>query len=422
MTSHSTLVLMPRLSDSMEEGTIVRWLKDDGAKLEPGDELLEIETDKATMVYEVEVAGVLRQLVKEGDTVSLRAPIAEMLGADVNGSRTAQADGAAIGPAKAVAPQDGDARREVVVPLTDRIPASPVARRFAAEQKIELAALAPGSGPRGRIVKRDIEAALAKRGRSLAGEHVAADDTLVGDRIEVVRTMPSREQASSQMVPLTRLQATVARRMAESHATVPDFSVEVEVAVDRLVALRKDLRQHAGDRPYPSYNDFVIKASALALRAHPRVNAAYRDGQVELFEHVNIGVAVAADGTLVVPVVCDADAMSVGAIAAESRRIAEHARAGTLTPPDMSGATFTVSNLGMFGVDSFTAVVNPPQAAILAVGAVLQKPVVRDGELTIGEVMRLTLSVDHRILFGADAAAFLADVRAGLEEPLRLLL
>jgi pyruvate dehydrogenase E2 component (dihydrolipoamide acetyltransferase) len=221
---------------------------------------------------------------------------------------------------------------------------------------------------------------------------------------------------------LTRVQQVVARRMSESRATVPDFSVEVDVDADALVALRRRLKDELGpDDPVPSVNDFVVKACARALRAHPRVNGAYRDGHVERYGRVNVGVAVAADGALLVPVVDDADIKSVGAIAADTRRLAQAARAGKLTPAELAGGTFTVSNLGMFGVTRFTAVVNSPQAAILAVGALEPRAVVRDGELRVGQVMTLTLCSDHRILFGADAAAFLADIRAGLEEPLRLL-
>jgi pyruvate dehydrogenase E2 component (dihydrolipoamide acetyltransferase) len=225
----------------------------------------------------------------------------------------------------------------------------------------------------------------------------------------------------SDRIELTRLQAIVARRMTESRATVPDFSVEVDVDADGLVELQADLRERLPDGPRPSYNDFVIKACALALRSHPRVNGAYRDGHIELHDRVNVGLAVAAEGALLVPVVADADIKSVGAIATETRRLVERARTGALTPPDVGGGTFTVSNLGMFGVARFTAVVNPPQAAILAVGALAQRPVVRDGDVRPGHVMTLTLCVDHRVLFGVDAAAFLAEVRASLEQPMRLL-
>src|SRR5881227_1005183 len=191
--------------------------------------------------------------------------------------------------------------------------------------------------------------------------------------------------------------------------------------MEEAVALRKQLKAAAGDAPAPSFNDFVIKASALALRDFPRANGAYRDGKFELYGRVNVGVAVAGQDALVVPTVFDADTKSLGQIARESRAVAQRVRAGAITPPELSSGTFTVSNLGMYGIKRFTAVINPPQAAILAVGALEQRPVVRDGQIVAGHVMSLTLCSDHRILYGADAAAFLADIRAGLEEPMRLL-
>jgi pyruvate dehydrogenase E2 component (dihydrolipoamide acetyltransferase) len=393
--TQAVVVVMPRLSDSMEEGTVVKWLKDDGVEVTSGDELVEIETDKATMTYEAEAAGILRRLVGEGDTVGLGAPIAELV---PEGDRAP-----AIGAAGANHNGHGSARR---------IPASPVARRLAGVHDIDLSAL-NGSGPRGRIVKRDIEAVMAL---TLAPAPVAA-----------VAPVPPPEPAvlgakgAAQVTELTRLQSTVARRMAESRATVPDFSIEMEVDADALVELRSMLRDRVKDAAPPSYNDFVIKACAQALRRHPRANGAFRDGRIEEYDQVNVGVAVAAADGLLVPVIADADQKSVGAIGAESRALAVRAREGTLSPPELSGGTFSVSNLGMFGVRRFVAVVNPPQAAILAVGALEKRPVVRDDELRVGYAMSLVLCADHRILYGADAAAFLADIRAALEEPLRLL-
>ena len=210
--------------------------------------------------------------------------------------------------------------------------------------------------------------------------------------------------------------------MAESKATAPDFVLNVEVDMEEAVELRKQLKVAAGDDPAPSFNDFVIKASALALRDFPRANGAYRDGKFELYSRVNVGVAVAGQDALVVPTVFDADAKSLGQIARESRTVAERVRAGAITPPELSSGTFTVSNLGMFGIKRFVAVINPPQAAILAVGALEPRPVVRDGEVTVRSIMELTLSCDHRILYGADAAEFLAKIREYLEQPLRLAL
>jgi pyruvate dehydrogenase E2 component (dihydrolipoamide acetyltransferase) len=210
--------------------------------------------------------------------------------------------------------------------------------------------------------------------------------------------------------------------MAESKATAPDFLITAEVDMDAAVELRKQLKAAAGDDPAPSYNDFVIKASALALRDFPRANGAYRDGRFELYSRVNVGVAVAGMDALVVPTIFDADRKGLGTIARESRTVAERVRAGAITPPELSAGTFTVSNLGMYGIKRFVAVINPPQAAILAVGEMTPRPVVRDGEVSVSTVMELTLSCDHRILYGADAAQFLARIREYLENPLRLAL
>jgi pyruvate dehydrogenase E2 component (dihydrolipoamide acetyltransferase) len=371
-----TTVVMPRLSDAMEQGTVVRWLKADGDRVEVGEELVEIETDKATMPYEAETAGVLRRLAREGETVDLGAPLAELL-PESNGRRNGEA----------------------------RIAASPVARRLAARVGVDLTTLS-GSGPRGRVVKRDVEAAAAPR-----------------DAAPPAATSPLSTPAKGAVAtdPLSRVQHTVARRMAESRATVPDFAIDMHVDADALVALRAQLERDLPDEAPPSFNDFVVKACARALRLHPRVNGAYRDATVERYGRVNVGVAVAAGDALVVPVVADADVKAIGAVARETRRLAERARAGELTPPELAGGTFTVSNLGMFGVTRFEAVVNAPQAAILAVGALERRPVVRGDELRAGHAMTLTLCSDHRVLYGADAAAFLADIRAGLEQPLRLL-
>jgi pyruvate dehydrogenase E2 component (dihydrolipoamide acetyltransferase) len=222
---------------------------------------------------------------------------------------------------------------------------------------------------------------------------------------------------------LTRLQQTVARRMAESKATAPEFVLNIDVEMDKAVELRKQLKAAAPEgTQVPSFNDFVVKASALALRDFPRANGAYRDGKFELYSRVNVGVAVAGQDALVVPTVFDADRKSLGQIAGDARALAGRVREGKITPPELSSGTFTVSNLGMFGIQSFVAVINPPQAAILAVGAMAPTPVVRDGEITVRHIMRLTLACDHRILYGADAAEFLGRIRERLENPLLLAL
>jgi pyruvate dehydrogenase E2 component (dihydrolipoamide acetyltransferase) len=296
--------------------------------------------------------------------------------------------------------------------------ASPVARRMARERGLELAEVT-GSGPGGRIVKSDIEAA----GGGAAPESVVAAPAQAPAAPPAVPAGDGRSgrgEVSHQ--ELTRLQQTVARRMAESKATAPDFTITLAVDMEAAVELRSQLKAAAGDDPAPSYNDFVVKAAALALREFPRANGAYRDGRFELYSRVNVGVAVAGQDALVVPTVFDADQKSLGTIAREARALAERVRAGTITPPELSAGTFTVSNIGMYGIRRFTPVINPPQAAILAVGELAPRAVVRDGEIVARNVLELTLVSDHRILYGADAATFLARIRELLEAPLRLAL
>jgi pyruvate dehydrogenase E2 component (dihydrolipoamide acetyltransferase) len=285
---------------------------------------------------------------------------------------------------------------------------------MAREQGVELASLT-GSGPGGRIVKADVESgAGAAAAPAAAGP--APSSAPAGERIETAR-------GSAEEFELSRLQQTIARRMAESKATAPHFYLTSEIDMSRAVEARARIKAASGEGEIvPSFNDMVVKACALALREFPRANGSYRDGKVEEYSRVNIGVAVAAQNALVVPTVFDADVKGLRQIAADSRDLAARVREGTITPPELSGGTFTVSNLGMFGVTSFSAVINPPQAAILAVGAIDEVPVVRDGEIVPGRRMSVTLACDHRILYGADGAKFLAKVRDLLEEPVFLAL
>ncbi|WP_028057450.1 dihydrolipoamide acetyltransferase family protein [Candidatus Solirubrobacter pratensis] len=400
-------VPMPRLSDSMEEGTILKWLKSDGDSVAAGEELVEIETDKANMTYEAEAAGTLAIVAKEGETLAVGATMAR-IGAAVERAPEPQ-------PAPAAEPVAEPEPEPVAEETNGRVKASPVARRIARERGLELASVT-GTGPGGRIVKSDVEAA--------AGETPATPPAAAPAPAPAVASggdgKAGRGEVSQQ--ELTRLQQTVARRMAESKATAPDFTIALEVDMDAAVELRAQLKTAAGDAPAPSYNDFVVKAAALALREFPRANGAYRDGRFELYSRVNVGIAVAGQDALVVPTVFDADQKSLGAIAREARALAERVRSGAITPPELSAGTFTVSNIGMYGIRRFTPVINPPQAAILAVGELAQRPVVRDGEIVARHVFELTLVSDHRILYGADAAAFLARIRQLLEQPLRLAL
>ncbi len=379
---------MPRLSDSMEEGTIVRWLKQDGEQVSQGEPLAEVETDKATVTFDADEAGTLQILVGEGETVPIGRPIARI--------------GPAV-PTEPAAPTETEAPTEPEA--NGRPKASPLARRLARESGVDLSQVT-GSGPGGRIVKADVTGAAPP-----APAAPAAPQPTRGNKGAVT------------IHQLSRTQVQIAQRMAESKATIPDFTLHAEVEMDQAVALRAQLRKasRAGD-VVPSYNDLVVKACGLALREHPRANAAYRDGAFELYERVNVGIAVATQDSLIVPTVFDADRRSLIEIAREARRLAERVRQREITPAELSGATFTVSNLGMYGVSSFAAIINPPQAAILAVGGLRELPVVRDGHVVPGTRMSLVLTCDHRILYGAPAAEFLARVRQLLEQPVNLLL
>jgi pyruvate dehydrogenase E2 component (dihydrolipoamide acetyltransferase) len=416
-------VVMPRLSDSMEEGTILQWLKAVGDEVKRGDELVEIETDKANMTYEATDEGVLVEiLAEEGDTLPIGEVIARIgdeqqpsAAKAAAGSRKAPAEASDAEPLQAKAPDTRSVERRPATQAEGdgRVKASPIARRMARDLNVELSGVA-GSGPGGRIVKADVEAAV--------GQAPARAEA----RPAPVAAAPSPEGAKGevQVIELNRLQQTIARRMAESKATVPHFYLETEIDMTEAVKVRAELKQLSGDAPTPTFNDMVVKACALALRQFPRANGSYRDGRVELYSRVNVGVAVAAQDALVVPTVFDADRKSLGEIAAETRTLALKVREGKITPPELSGGTFTVSNLGMFGVTNFSAVINPPQAALLAVGALQPKPAA-DAEtrrVTVRDAMGVTLACDHRILYGADGAQFLARIRELLERPLSMAL
>jgi len=430
-------IVMPRLSDSMEEGTILRWMKSVGDELAVGDELVEIETDKANMVYEADTAGTLIEIVAdEGDTL----PIGEVI-ARVGEAGEATGDGAAkketakeaeappedgepageepSAPAATEAPPAPDRAAERAAEGDGRVKASPIARRLARDRGLDLAGIS-GSGPGGRIVKADVEHAAAE---PAAAPAPAAPRAAPAAPTAGVRERPETAKGEVETVELTKLQQTVARRMAESKATAPHFYLTAEADMSRAFQARARIKASAGEgEVVPSFNDMVVKACAIALREFPRANGAYRDGRVEQYSRVNVGVAVAAQDALVVPTVFDADLKGLRQIATESRALAARVRDGTITPPELSGGTFTVSNLGMYGVTSFSAVINPPQAALLSVGAIGERPVVRDGEITTARLMAITLACDHRVLYGSDGAEFLARVRSLLDEPLGLAL
>jgi pyruvate dehydrogenase E2 component (dihydrolipoamide acetyltransferase) len=480
-------VVMPRLSDSMEEGTILRWLKSVGDEVSTGDELVEIETDKANMVYESDAAGTLTEIVAgEGETLPIGEVIARVgeasevssdgdgAGADTEAkgggdgdglrdpassggeegadgagaatvptaapdaasqapaaespsappgrsARASQAqDGEGTGPAPQAAPPAGDG---APAGGDGRVKASPLARRMAKEKGLDLSGLS-GSGPGGRIVKADVEQAASGAPQEQAAAAPAPAPAAPAGPTPGAREKPETAKGETQQVELSKLQQTVARRMAESKATAPHFYLQAEIDMTAAVSGRARLKQIAGeDEPVPTFNDMVIKACGLALREHPRANGAYRDGRIEHYSRVNVGVAVAAQDALVVPTVFDADRKGLRQIAAETKALAARVREGTITPPELSGATFTVSNLGMYGISNFHAVINPPQAGILAVGELKARPVVAEsGEIEPRQLMGVTLACDHRILYGADGAIFLRRVRELLEDPIGLAL
>ncbi len=456
-------VIMPRLSDSMEEGTVLKWLVDEGGEVKRGEPLVEIETDKANMTYEADADGTLIEvLASEGDTLAIGEVIARVgdpseasqdgggaeqteSGGDEGGGATggdesggaaeeeAEGDESAVATAEesdsaettgsddgGAPTRDGAGTAPASVSNGDgRIKASPVARRIAGEQGVDLSAL-EGSGPGGRIVKADVLAAADGDGASPAQAPEAPAEQAPESQ-QPAAGGQAGPKGEVEILELTRLQQTVSRRMAESKATAPDFTLEVEVDMGACIDLRGRLKEVAD--PAPSYNDMIIKACAIALSEYPRVNGSYRDGQFELYEKVNIGIAVAAKDTLVVPTVFDTASKSLGEITRAAREAIKKVRDDTITPPELSGGTFTVSNLGMFGIDRFSAVINPPQAAILTVGALRKKPVVDDsGRVVVRDLAGLSLVCDHRILYGADGAEFLARVREVLEKPLMLAL
>jgi len=439
-----TDITMPKLSDSMEEGTILSWLKADGDTVAAGEELVEIETDKANMTYESPEAGVLSIVAAAGEALPVGAPIARV-GASAGAPAAAPAgpvageDDSAGGAAEIVSPAppagsasaadaEGAAAPSPSMPAVGErngngarsVFATPIARRLAAAHGVELAALS-GTGPRGRVMRADVAAAAG----IAAPPAPTSAASVAPPAAPVASVAPAGPAADGvEIRELSRLQQVVARRMAEAKATVPEFQVQTEVAMDAALALRAELKAAAGEGGVvPSVNDLIVKASALALRAHPLANGSYKDGRFELHPRVNVGIAVAAQDALVVPTITDADTRSLGSIAAEARRLAGRVRDGQITPPELSGGTFTVSNLGMYGMTAINPVINVPQAAILGVGAT-RDVLARDaqGEIVDRSLMTLTLTCDHRILYGADAAEFLAAIRELLERPLRLAL
>lgn len=393
-------VIMPKMGDAMTEGKVIRWMKQPGDPVAQGEAIAEIETDKVNVSLEAEWDGVLTEvLVPAGEVAAVGAPIAllarpgEQTGrlpapTPAKPAATAAAVPAAVA-AKAVAPVS-----ETVGPVR----ASPLARKMAAQRGIPLSAI-HGTGPEGRITKEDVEAAIAVLPAAAAPGAAAASE-----------------------IPLTRMRQTIARRMTESKQQVPHFYVSVAVAVDAVLALRRQLNDGKSEAEKISINDLIVKAAALALVRFPNLNAAFADGAVRHLSDVNISIAVALPEGLIVPTLYNCDRKPVWQIAVEARGLAERARTGRLRPDDLTGGTFTLSNLGMFEVDAFAAIINPPQAAILAVGTARPQAVVREGSLAVATVMQATLSADHRVTDGVEAARFLGEVRRLLENPVALVI
>jgi pyruvate dehydrogenase E2 component (dihydrolipoyllysine-residue acetyltransferase) len=461
----ATQVVMPKLSPTMEEGQLSRWLKNEGDKVGVGEPLAEIDTDKATMEAQALASGVLRKiLVPAGETVPLGAIIA-IIGEpdeDISGLVSQASSGSAQAekkepveekvesqPAKSeegsapAAPQEAapDAGKAQPAPQAQpaeaqaggngqrgqggRLIVSPIAARMAAEAGINLHTLT-GSGPGGRIVKRDIEAAMS----GAAAQPQAQPEAQTEQPATQLRAVPTPAQqptvqpeggaAPFHEENVTTMRATIARRLVTSLGPIPHIFLTTEIEMDRTAEMRQQLNALDPENKV-SINDFVIKVAAVALMQHPAVNSSFQEKTIRYYERADIGVAVALENGLITPVVRAANTKSVGQISREVKELAERARNRKLTPEEYTGATFSVSNLGMFGIDEFTALINPPEACILAVGAMTPTPVVRNGEITVRQMMRVTLSCDHRIVDGATGARFLQTLKKILENPLYLI-
>jgi len=429
----ATEVQLPALSPTMTEGKIVKWLKKEGDSISSGEAIAEVETDKSNLEVEAFDDGVLLKiLVPEGETGKVGAPIAVIgqKGEKVEASAAPAKPAAAPAPAPAAptpaarpAPKPAPAGPAQVVPIrraeeapapsedNGRLRASPLAKRMAREEGLDLAGV-QGSGPSGRIVKRDVEAAISQ-----AGPAAVAKAPATAPRPAPV-AVPMFGRREPDVIPISGMRKIIGQRMAEVKPGVPHFYVTVDIDMEEAVKVRE---QAKAAEVKISINDLIVKASALALRRQPKVNVSLQGDRILQFHTADVGIAVAIEDGLITPVIRDADQKSLGTIGAESRELAERARRKALKPEEYSGGSITVSNLGMFGVDSFIAVINPPQASIVAVGAVAEKAVVRDGKVVARKMMSATFSGDHRIVDGALGAQYLQELKALLEQPTKLL-
>ncbi len=408
----ASAIRMPKLSDTMTEGNLVKWYKKVGEKVEKGDVLADVETDKATQEIESFSAGVLLHIGIESGPVPVNGLIAVIgkEGEDISSllggaaqpaAKPAPAAQPAAQPATAAATPVAMAAAQASAADGGRVKASPLAKSMAHETGVDISKI-EGSGDNGRIVRRDVEAFLSAK--------------------PAEKPAPSTPAAAGgfEDVPVTQMRAVIARRLGESLFTAPHFYLTVEILMDKMMEARTRMNELSPVKI--SFNDIVVKAVAVALRQHPNVNSSWLGDRIRRYSYVNIGVAVAIEDGLLVPVVKAADQKSLSQINTEVKALAEKAKSRKLSPDEMTGNTFTISNLGMFGIEEFTAIINPPDSCILAVSGIHQKPVVRDGQIVVGNTMKVTLSCDHRVVDGATGAAFLNTLKGILEEPMRMLI
>ncbi len=426
----SVEIVMPRLSDTMDKGTVARWNKQSGEAVKRGDVLLEIETDKANMELESYADGILaRIMVKEGETAPVGAPIGivaadetelQQLESDsqsaVSGSGATKVESSASSQSKAPEAKSPPSEKATASArtgdATGRIKASPLAKRMASERGIDLSNVV-GTGPGGRITRDDVEAFSAEA--SPSGSQATGTSEAPESRASVSRG------AGDEEIELSRMQRTVGRRLTESVVTAPHFYVTSEIDMSHAVRFRQQIND-AEPELKVSFNDLIVKACGTVLARFPNINASWADGKIIRHGSVNVGIAVDLPDGLIVPVLKDVDTKGLREVTLETKQLVARAREGKGRPEDFEGGTFTVSNLGMHGIDQFTAIINPPESAILAVGAIIKKPVVIDGEVVVRDRMRVTLSSDHRVIYGAAAAEFLGELRRTLEHPVLIVI
>src|SRR5712691_771304 len=419
----ATNVYMEALSPTMEEGRVVKWHKRDGDPVKTGETLAEVETDKAVMDLVARADGVLRQVAAaEGQTVAVGSVVAVI----ASPGETVSAPPAAA-PRPAPAPsgsgmRDAGGVEPAPADLT-RVKASPLAKRMALEAGVDLK-LVSGSGPGGRVVKRDVEGSASRAPAPAAATPVVQSHPASRIPLPASPGIPHAAPSGAPYddVPLTQIRKTIAKRLAASLGPIPHFFLTTEVDMERASEARDALNKQLGDQGRVSFNDIIIKATAHALTKHPACNAWFQEDHIRYWHEVHIGMAVAVEDGLITPVMRNAERKSLADIGREAKELAEKARSRRLQPSEYTGSTFSVSNLGMFDIDQFTAVINPPEAGIIAVGSIVQKPVVVDGQLTPRRRMRITMSCDHRVIDGATGAAFLKTLKQMLENPLAMLL